>query len=77
MSLVVVGGLNICVGGSSYICKSLYSYYGIMFEVHLMCWGCIDSSLPMRVHPNHLVTVLLSSYFIGSNDDLYIHPRAL
>ena len=35
--------------------KSLERESGLMFDVTLLCWYCIDVSVCMKINPNHLV----------------------
>ena len=57
--------------------KHFDSEYDIMFPDPLMSWECRETSLMMRVQPNHWDNMLWTSSLNGSNEDLYIQPRAL
>ena len=50
-------GLKILVRDSSDMYKSLESNSATMFADTLMCWDCRETSLLMRIHPNHHDTV--------------------
>ena len=70
-------GLKILVKDLSEMWKYLESEYATMVVYPLMCWECRDTSLLMRVYNNHCDTVSWSSYFNGSNEFIYIHPRVM
>ena len=57
--------------------KSLHDDSAMVFSYPLVCWECRETSLMMRVQPNHWDNMLWTSSLNGSNEDLYIQPRAL
>ena len=59
------------------ILKSLDSNHEIMFEVPMTYWGFSDALVMMRFQQKHFATFSRSFSLTGSNNDLYIHPRAL
>ena len=70
-------GLKILVRYSSEILNSLKSDSDMIVLDPLMCWKCRYTSLLIRVHTNHCDTMSWSSSLTGSDEDLYIHTRAL
>ena len=50
-------GLKICVRDSYEMLKSLERFYDTVIGVPLVCWDNSDTSLLMRLHPNHLAAV--------------------
>ena len=57
--------LKILVRDSSEVWKSLEIEFAIMFTDPLIFWESSNTSLMIRVHPNHHDTVLWSSYLTG------------
>ena len=70
-------GLKILVRDLSEMWKSLESESVMMVVETLMCWECRYTSLMMRVHNNHCDTMSWGSSLNGSNESMYINPRAL
>ena len=70
-------GSRILVKDSYEMWKSLNSESVMIFADPLVCWECRDTLLLMRVQPKNRDTMLWIYSLTGSNEALYIHPRAL
>ena len=70
-------GLKVLARGYSEMCKSLINNFYMIFAKPLMYWYCRYTSLLIRFQTNHRDTVLWVLSLNGSDEALYIHPRAL